>query len=102
MKAFDGNRRGLAYALKGDFERRISLPREVQPDETVKRRNTRHRTLLARQKLELALALDRIGLDARMFFFGLRLGTSTENRSSATSTRPPQTPHGRRHSQRKW
>ncbi len=73
MQTFDGNRRGLAYALKGDFERRISLPREVQPDETVKRRNTRHRALLARQKLELALALDRIGLDARMFFFGLRL-----------------------------
>ena len=73
MQTFDGNRRGLAYALKGDFERRISLPREVQSDETVKRRNTRHRALLARQKLELALALDRIGLDARMLFFGLRL-----------------------------
>ncbi len=73
MQTFDGNRRGLAYALKGDFERRISLPREVQSDETVKRRNTRHRALLARQKLELALALDRIGLDARMFYFGLRL-----------------------------
>jgi hypothetical protein len=39
----------------------------------VKRRNTRHRALLARQKLELALALDRIGLNSRMFFFGLRL-----------------------------
>jgi hypothetical protein len=74
MKTFDGNRRGLAYALKGDFERRISLPREVQSDETVKRRNTRHRALLAPQKLELALALDRISLDARMLFLGLRLG----------------------------
>ena len=73
MQTFDGNRRGLAYALKGDFERRISLPREVQRDETVKRRNTRHRVLLARQKLELALALDRIGLDARMLFIGLQL-----------------------------
>ena len=73
MQTFDGDRRGLAYALKGDFERRISLPREVQSDETVKRRNTRHRSLLARQKLELALALDRLGLDARMFFLGLRL-----------------------------
>jgi hypothetical protein len=73
MQTFDGNKRGLAYALKGDFERRISLPREVQADETVKRGNTRHRALLARQKVELALALDRIGLDARMFFFGLRL-----------------------------
>jgi hypothetical protein len=73
MRAFDGNRRGLAYALKGDFERRISLPRELRTDETVKRRNTRHRELLARQKLELALALDRIGLDARMLFLGLRL-----------------------------
>jgi len=73
MKTFDGDRGGLAYALKGDFERRISLPREVQPDETVKRRNTRHRALLARQKLELALALDRVSLDARMLFLGLRL-----------------------------
>jgi hypothetical protein len=73
MQTFDGNRGGLAYALKGEFERRISLPREVQRDETAKRRNTRHRALLARQKLELALALDRISLDARMLFLGLRL-----------------------------
>ena len=42
MQTFDGNRRGLAYSLKGDFDRRISLPREVQSDETVKRRDHHH------------------------------------------------------------
>jgi len=73
MQRFDGDPRGLAYAVKTDFARRMSLPRQVLPNGDIARRNTRLRPLLARQKVELALALDRIGLGARIFLHGLRV-----------------------------
>jgi hypothetical protein len=73
IKAFDRHPRGLAYAVKTDFVRRISLPRQKSESGETTRRNTRDRPLLARQKLELATALDRIGLDARVFLHGLRV-----------------------------
>jgi hypothetical protein len=72
-KSFDGDLRGLAYAIKTDFVRRISLPRQPLPDGSVSRRNTRDRLLLGRQRVELALALDRVGLGARIFLQGLRM-----------------------------
>jgi hypothetical protein len=72
-KPFDGSLRGLAYAHKTGFQRRITLPRVRLPDGEVKRRNTRDRPLRARQKLEIALALDRIGLEGRIFLHGLRI-----------------------------
>jgi len=72
-KAFNGRRGGLAYALKTEFQRRVTLPRATLPGGEVKRRNTRDRPLRARQKLELALALDRVGLGARIFLHGLRM-----------------------------
>lgn len=70
---FDGYRGGLAYALKTEFQRRVTLPRVTLPGGEVKRRNTRDRPLRACQKLELALALDRVGLGARIFLHGLRM-----------------------------
>jgi hypothetical protein len=73
MRRFDGDPRGLAYALKPDFARRISIPRQALPNGDIARRNTRLRPLLARQKMELALALDKIGLGARIFLHGLRM-----------------------------
>jgi len=73
MQRFDGDPRGLAYALKADFARRISIPRQALPNGDIARRNTRLRPLLARQKMELALALDKIGLGARIFLHGLRM-----------------------------
>ena len=72
-KSFDGDLRGLAYAIKTDFVRRISLPRQPVPDGSVSRRNTRDRLLLGRQRVEMALALDRAGLGARIFLHGLRM-----------------------------
>ena len=78
-KSFDGDLRGLAYAVKTDFVRRISLPRKPLADGTVKRRNTRDRPMLARQRVELALALDRVGLGARIFLHGLRMVKTADN-----------------------
>ena len=72
-KPFDCSLRGLAYAHKTGFQRRVTLPRAHLPNGEVKRRNTRDRPLRASQKLEIALALDRIGLEGRIFLYGLRL-----------------------------
>lgn len=79
VQEFDGDLRGLAYAVKTDFVRRISLPRKPLADGSVTRRNTRDRPLLGRQRVELALALDRIGLGARIFLHGLRMVKTADN-----------------------
>jgi hypothetical protein len=74
IKRFDGNLAGIAYALKGDFSRRVSLPKERRKNgATKKRRNVRYRPLRARQKLELMLMLDRIGLESRVFLYGVEV-----------------------------
>ena len=71
MQEFDGDLRGLAYAVKTDFVRRISLPRQTLADGSVTRRNTRDRPLLGCQRVEIAVALDRARLGARIFLHGL-------------------------------
>jgi hypothetical protein len=73
VKPFDCSLRGLAYAQKANFQRRVTLPRERLANGEVKRRNTRDRPLRALQKLEIALALDRIGLGGRIFVHGLQI-----------------------------
>jgi hypothetical protein len=100
-KSFDGDLRGLAYAIKTDFVRRISLPRQPLPDGSVTRRNTRDRPLLGRQRVEIAVARDRAGLGARIFLHGLGIvktpdgarivGTGATKRptSERQETRPP-------------
>jgi hypothetical protein len=70
---FDGRRKGLAYALKRDFQRRVTLPRQALLDGSVKRRNTRDRPLRASQKVELGLVLNRLGLGTRVFLHGLKV-----------------------------
>jgi hypothetical protein len=67
---YDGSPKALAYALKTDFSRRVSLPRKRIGDSIMTRRNTRNRPLRAPQKVELALALDQAGLADRVFQFG--------------------------------
>jgi hypothetical protein len=66
---YDGSPTGLAYALKNDFSRRVSLPRKKTAFMTT-RRNTRNRPLRATQKVELALALYQAGLADRVFQLG--------------------------------
>ena len=67
---YDGSPTALAYALKTDFSRRVSLPRKRKSDSITTRRNTRNRPLRSTQKVELALALHRAGLADRVFQFG--------------------------------
>jgi hypothetical protein len=67
---YDGSPKALAYALKADFSRRVSLPRKRKSDSISTRRNTRNRPLRSLQKVELALALDQAGLADRLFQFG--------------------------------
>jgi hypothetical protein len=55
---FDYSLTGLAYAMKTDFSRRVSLPRKKKGHLMI-RRNTRNRPLRSMQKVELALALHR-------------------------------------------
>ena len=73
IKRFNGNLAGIAYALKGDFSRRISLPKARRRDGKGRSRNVRYRPLRARQKLELMLMLDRIGLESRVFLYGVEV-----------------------------
>jgi hypothetical protein len=66
MTSFDGAPAGFAYALKPDFERRISLGCRFSF-------NTRKKPIWRAQRVELALALDRAGLAARLFLHGYEL-----------------------------
>ena len=101
LQSLDGDLRGLAYAVKTDFVRRISLPRQTLADGSVTRRNTRDRPLLGCQRVEIAVALDRARLGARIFLHGLGIvktpdgvrivGTGAIKRptSERQETRPP-------------
>lgn len=72
-RAFDGNPTGIAYGAKWEFFRRISHPRERQPDGPMKRRNTQHRRLRVDDECQLALLLDREGLCSRLILHGVRV-----------------------------
>lgn len=72
---FDGNRKALAYALKPNFDRRVTLPAirdkearrlGIQP----RRQNTKNRPLRSSQEAELRLMLHEFGLDRRLFLIG--------------------------------
>ncbi len=76
MSAFDGEARGFAYALKTDFHRRISLEPRLLADGSRSTFGTRNKPIGGASRVELALALDRAGLDARLFIRGYQLVTS--------------------------
>jgi len=65
MSKFDGEARGFAYALKPDFSRRISLEPRLLADGSRSTFGTRGKPIGGASRVELALALDRAGLDAR-------------------------------------
>ena len=74
IKRFDRNLAAIAYAVKGDFQRRVTLPKDIDRDgSTKKRRNVRYRPLRAKQNLELLMMLDRIGLESRVFLYGVEV-----------------------------
>lgn len=71
---FDGGLPGLAYAFKGDFTRRVTIPKLVDGrGQTLKRRNTRARPLRCHQTVRLMLLLDQLGLTARMILHGVTI-----------------------------
>ncbi len=76
MSKFDGEARGFAYALKPEFSRRISLEPRLLADGSRSTFGTRNKTISGTDRVELALALDRAGLDGRLFMRGYVLVTS--------------------------
>lgn len=68
---WDGNPSAIAYALKGEFQRRTTLA-SVASHGLRRRRNVRYRALRSKQKVELLIALDRIGLHGRLFLKGAK------------------------------
>jgi len=73
IKDFDKRSRGLAYAVKPDLHRRDTLTRRVKSDGTLSGYSTRVKPIRQPERLELALALDQAGLDARVFLHGFAL-----------------------------
>jgi hypothetical protein len=82
---YDGSPTALAYGLKTDFLRRVSLPRKRKSDSITSRRNTRNRPLRATQKVELALALHQAGLADRVFQFGRASVLNDDNAESLSA-----------------
>jgi hypothetical protein len=73
MRSFDGASAGFAYALKPDFELRVSLVPRTLPNGSRSTFSTRKKPIWAAQRVELALALDRAGLNARLFLRGYQV-----------------------------
>lgn len=76
IKAFNGDNKGIAYTIKTDFQRRISLPKSDPQDVNKARRNTRDRDLKSNQKTELAILLHKLKLRRRLLTHGLRYGNN--------------------------
>ena len=76
IQDFDGRRAGRAYALKPDFVRRVTLLPRRRDDGSRSTFGTRTKPIWGLQRVELALALDRAGLDARLFLRGYELVAS--------------------------
>lgn len=70
---FDGNNAGFAYALKDEFFRRESyLQTADQRTDSRASLNTRNRPLRGRAAIQLAMLLDRLGLDGRLLLIGVK------------------------------
>jgi hypothetical protein len=69
-KAFDGKLNGLAYALKSDFQRRVSLAPQFQSSGQRSRFQTRQKAITKARRVELAVAFAGEGLGARLFLEG--------------------------------
>ncbi len=76
IQDFDGRRAGRAYAFKPDFSRRVTLLPRWGADGSRSTFGTRNKPVWGPQRVELALALDRAGLGARLFLRGYELVAS--------------------------
>jgi hypothetical protein len=70
---FDGNNAGFAYALKYEFFRREGYlqPADLRNDGRVSL-NTRNRPIRGRAAVQLAMLLDRLGLEGRLLLIGVK------------------------------
>jgi hypothetical protein len=70
---FDGNNAGFAYALKYEFFRREGYlqPPDLRNDSRSSL-NTRNRSIRGRAAVQLAMLLERLGLEARLFLIGVK------------------------------
>lgn len=74
VQTWDGNPAALAYALKAEFARRVSVRKPADGGRGRGAcRNTRDRPLRVDQRRELLIALDRAGFQARLHLRGFRL-----------------------------
>ena len=73
IQDFDGRRAGRAYAFKPEFSRRITLLPRTRADGSRSTFGTRTTPIWGPHRVELALALDRAGLHARLFLCGYEL-----------------------------
>jgi len=78
-KPWDGSPAAIAYALKGDFQRRQTIERlDTERGRLV--RTTRDRPLTVAQQIQAVRALDQAGLTGRMVLVGLRFELSETGR----------------------
>ncbi len=89
IEPFDGRARGRAYAMKPDFAERTSLERRWLPDGSRSTFSTRLKPIWGKHRVELALALDQAGLDARLYLRGYEL---VVRGGEVEIVRSPQTP----------
>lgn len=79
MQPWDGSPVAIAYALKGDFQRRQTIERlNLKRGRLV--RDTRDRPLTVAQQIQAVRALDRAGLTGRIVLVGLRFELSETGR----------------------
>ena len=76
IQEFDGRSAARAYALKPDFCGRVTLLPRRRADGSRSTFGTRTKPIWGPQRVELALALDRAGLAARLFLCGYELVAS--------------------------
>jgi hypothetical protein len=84
-KLFDGNPASLAYALKPNFDRRLTIPAVTHEEAecagtTVRRQNTKPRAPRTHQDTELRMILNELGLDRRLFLMGANITTNGKGR----------------------
>ena len=74
VKPYDGRVNALSYALKYTFQQRISRENEIAADGSEKRLAPKTDRLRNHEHIEIAHALDELGLAGRMFLHGISIG----------------------------
>lgn len=89
---FDGDLRGYAYAFKWQFSRRVTLPPKVsETGKTLRRQNTRNRSLRSLEHVHLYDVLDQVGLSGRLILHGVDVRRSRRGRPVIRFKRDPDT-----------